>query len=169
MHETGTVGAPQACEDAMSLLQTLLRPDHDEHPERAVAARAANLIQVGEFQLIQLAYFEWFGEDMPDAVGDRLFHVYMLQNQVPHWVRHYARRILALDAAGTLDDQDPAYHRFDPAYLAPVTNGVRRFAIATTAVVICIFGSLWVAYGLTGKGTSILPPYFSEEELRTQR
>jgi hypothetical protein len=153
----------------MSLLQTLLRPDHDEHPERAEAARAANLIQVGEFQLIQLAYFEWFGQDMSEPVGNHLFHAYMLHNQVPHWVRHYARRILALDAAGTLDDQDPAYHRFDPAFLTPVTNGPRRFAVAAMAVVICVFGGLWVAHELTGKGTSILPPYFSEEELRVTR
>jgi hypothetical protein len=153
----------------MSLLRTLLRPDHDEHPERAEAARAANLIQVGEFQLIQLAYFEWFGEDMPEAAGHRLFHVYMLDNQVPHWVRHYARHILALDAAGQIDDQDPAYHRFDPAFLHPVSHGVRRFAVAATAVAICIIGGLWVAHGLTGKGTSILPPYFSEEELRVRR
>ena len=83
----------------MSLLQTLLRPDHDEHPERVEAARAANLIQVGEFQLIQLAYFEWFGVDMPESTGHGLFHAYMLDNRVPHWVRHYARHILALDAA----------------------------------------------------------------------
>lgn len=153
----------------MTLLQTLLRPDHDEHPERAEAGRAANLIQVGEFQLIQLAYFEWFGKDMPDAVGHRLFYFYMLHNQVPHWVRHYARRILALDAAGKLDDQDPAYHRFDPAYLHPVTHGIRRFTIAATAVVICIIGSLLLAHGLTDKGTSFMPPYFSEKELPTGR
>ena len=92
----------------------------------------------------------------------------MFRGAVPHWVRHYARHILALDAAGRLDDQDPAYHRFDPAYVRPVANGARGFSIAATAVVICILGGLWVAHGLTGKGTSILPPYFSEEELRTR-
>ncbi len=152
----------------MSLLRTLIRPDREEHPERAEAARAANLIQVGEFQLIQLAHCQWFGEDMSEALGHRVFHAYMLNNQVPHWVRHYARHILALEAAGSLDDQDPAYHRFDPAYLDPVDNGVRRFTIAVVAVVICIFGGLLAAYGLTDKGTSFLPPYFSEEEIRTQ-
>ena len=36
--------------------QTLIQPDREEHPERALIARAANLLQVGEFQLLQLAY-----------------------------------------------------------------------------------------------------------------
>lgn len=40
----------------MGLLKTLFNPEHDEHPERAEIARAANLLQVGEFQLLQLAY-----------------------------------------------------------------------------------------------------------------
>lgn len=154
----------------MSLLQTLLRPDHDENPERAFAARAANLIQVGEFQLIQLAYFEWFGEDMPEATGHSLFHAYMLHNQVPHWVRHYARRILALDAAGSLDDQDPAYHRFDSDFLHPVHTGAVRFTFAAAVVLVGVVGGLWIGHEFTGKGkgTSVLPPYFTEEELHNR-
>ncbi|MDX1484142.1 MAG: hypothetical protein R3229_06655 [Alphaproteobacteria bacterium] len=153
----------------MSLLRTLLRPDHDEHPERAEAARAANLIQVGEFQLIQLAYFQWFGEDMPEAVGHRMFHSYMVDNRVPHWLRHYARGIIARDVAGTLDDRDPAYHRYDPAFLKPAHTGLVRFGFAASVVLICVIGGLWVSHELAGKSTSFLPPYFSEEELRQQR
>ena len=36
----------------MTLLKTLIQPDHDENQERAEVADAANLLQVGEFQLL---------------------------------------------------------------------------------------------------------------------
>lgn len=149
----------------MSLLQTLLTPGYDEHPDRAFAARAANLIQVGEFQFLQLAHSEWFGRDLSEAEGNRVFHSYMVQNRVPPWVRHYARRIIALDAAGELDDQDPAYHRYDPDSQRPVNVGVWRMSFACAVVAICVIGGLWVSTAGAGKATSFLPPYFTEEEL----
>ena len=37
---------------------TLIKPDHDDDPEQGVIAEAANILQIGEFQLLQLAYFE---------------------------------------------------------------------------------------------------------------
>ena len=49
----------------MNLFETLIHPDREEHPERAEVARAANLLQIGEFQLLQLAYQDWFGTDNP--------------------------------------------------------------------------------------------------------
>lgn len=149
----------------MSLLQTLLRPDHDDNPDRARSARAANLLQVGEFQLVQLAYFEWFGEDLPEALGHRVFNAYMLRDQVPPWVRHYTRRILALDEAGQLDDRDPAYHRYDPASLRPGDVRMWRFVIVSAAVAFCVLGAFGLSFELAGKATSVLPPYFSDEEL----
>ena len=45
--------------------KTLIRPDQEEDPERTLVARAANVLQVGEFQLLQLAYHEWHGHDLP--------------------------------------------------------------------------------------------------------
>lgn len=42
----------------MNFWETLLHPDKEEleNPERRVIANAANILQVGEFQLLQLAY-----------------------------------------------------------------------------------------------------------------
>jgi len=36
-----------------SLLKTLIKPDWDENSKRSLIIEAANLVQVGEFQLIQ--------------------------------------------------------------------------------------------------------------------
>ena len=153
-----------------SFFQTLLRPDHDEHPERALVARAANLLQVGEFQLLQLAYHEWFGFDMPAAQIDRIFSQYMLHNEVPHWARHYARRILDLDEGGAEDlDADPAYHRYDAEYVTFVPKGVQRFCLACMVLAVALIGGIWVGQLKPTEATSVLPPYFERHELRQSR
>ncbi len=152
-----------------SLLQTLMRPDREECAERAEVARAANLLQIGEFQLLQLAYHDWHGVDVaPDAIN-RLFKTYMIEKVVPHWARHYALYIIARDTAGLLDDQEPRYHRYDVNFGTPMPHGVRQFCIVAAAVTICIGGALWISYLATGGNTAVLPPYFEEHELQPKR
>ena len=43
-----------------SLFQTLMKPDREDpgNGDQADVARAANILMVGEFQLLQLAYFD---------------------------------------------------------------------------------------------------------------
>ncbi|NKB55619.1 MAG: hypothetical protein GKS00_04715 [Alphaproteobacteria bacterium] len=149
--------------------QTLLRPDQeDANPESAEIAQAANILQIGEFQLLQLAYKDWHGKELPEALTDRLFADYMLRKQVPHWARHYARRILDWDKRGLLNAGDSTYHRYDRGYSMQAPGGVRRFVIASVVLLVFVGGSLWVSHIATGgKSTSILPPYFDAKELRT--
>ena len=153
----------------MDFFETLLHPDKEDDPERAIVAHAANLLQVGEFQMLQLAYKDWFGEDMPKALVDRLFHSYMLYNEVPHWARQYARKIINVESRGELDDLDPAYHVYDADYHTYVPDGVRKFIIAASILVICIGGGLWVANMAATKSLSVLPPYFESKEFGSSR
>ena len=55
------------------LLKTLIKPDWDENPKRSLIIQAANLIQIGEFQLIQLAYKSWYGENLPEEKINTIF------------------------------------------------------------------------------------------------
>ena len=48
------------------LVKTLIKPDWDDDPKRSKILHAANLLQIGEFQLIQLAYKVWYKEDLPE-------------------------------------------------------------------------------------------------------
>ena len=152
----------------MTLIQTLLKPDREEleMKERLVVISAANTLQVGEFQLLQLAYREWFNEDLPEALVARLFTAYMLRNEVPHWARHYARRIVELDGLGKLDEQEPSYHRYDVDYRTYAPKGLQRFCVAVAMVILTIGGSILVANKLVGSSASVLPPYFDERELK---
>jgi hypothetical protein len=149
----------------MNFLQTLLRPDREDEPDKALVGRAANLLQVGEFQLLQLAYREWHGENLPDALFDRLFEQYMLRDHVPVWARHYARNIVELDRQGRLDDRDPRFHRFDHDFRTIRPYGVRHFALAASMIAVVLFGGIVVSDLSTDVGTSILPPYFDANEL----
>ena len=145
--------------------QTLLRPDREEDSDRAEVAKAANLLQIGEFQLLQLAYYAWHGEEMPETASDMIFRSYMVLSRVPAWARHYARRVIELDEAGELDDSDPRYHRYDADYFKAMPLGVRRLVLALGCIAFVMGGSLFVGYLAPVKVTSILPPYFSEQEL----
>ena len=95
------------------LLKTLIKPDWDDNPKRSEVIQAANLIQVGEFQLIQLAYKVWYGEDLPEEKINKIFSEYMLNGILPIWVSYYAKDILKLDKANVLDSYNEKYHVYD--------------------------------------------------------
>ena len=148
-------------------IHALLHPDGDELKlkDRLVVISAANQLQVGEFQLLQLAYREWYGEDLPEALVSKLFTSYMLHNRVPPWARHYARRIIDGYERGDLDDNAPKFHRYDDEYHSHVPQGVQRFCVAVAGVIIAVFGSIYIANQVVGSATSMLPPYFEEADL----
>ncbi len=152
----------------MNLWETLLHPDREEleDAERREVGRAANILQVGEFQVLQLAYKAWHDKDLPETLVDRLFHDYMIHNQVPHWARHYARQILRLEESGRLDINHAQYHRFDRNYGKPVPSRTQRFWTATGCLAVLIGTFIAVAGYTAGAPTSPFPPYFNDKELR---
>ncbi len=150
----------------MTLLQTLIRPDREESARRAEVARAANLLQVGEFQFLQLAYSAWHGREMSGELIDRLFRGYMLHDQVPYWARRYARHILALDGRGELNEEDPAWRRYDRDYGREVSGDALRFIAAALLLASLLGGALWIGHLVAGESASFLPPYFTKKELK---
>ena len=95
------------------LVKTLLKPDWDDNPKRSEILHAANLLHVGEFQLIQLAYKTWFSEDLPEDKINIIFSEYMVTGIIPIWVTHYAQDIIKLNKANVLDSFNDKYHVYD--------------------------------------------------------
>ena len=93
--------------------QTLLKPDWDDNPKKSEILLAANKLEVGEFQFLQLAYKEWHGHELPKTLVDNIFRGYTIRNNIPNWARHYARKIVHLDRVNKLNPQDPKYHVYD--------------------------------------------------------
>ena len=153
----------------LNLLRTLLRPDREENPEESVVAQAANVLQVGEFQFLQLAYSHWYGAEMSPAECDLMFRAYMLHGQIPTWARHYARTVLDAEARGRLNDKHPDFHRYDHNYVTHVPKGLRHFTMASMFLAVVLVGGLLVGV-LTGSDTaSVLPPYFEPGQLQSSR
>ena len=95
------------------LVKTLIKPDWDDNPKRSEILNAANLLHVGEFQLIQLAYKVWYKEDLPEDKINKIFSEYMVTGIIPIWVTHYAQDILKLSKANVLDSFNDKYHVYD--------------------------------------------------------
>ena len=154
----------------MKFFQIFFQPDREEQSqERDEIAEAANQLQIGEFQLLQLAYYDWHGTDLAEDRLDELFAHYMISKQVPSWARHYARRIIDGIAENRLDANDAAYHRYDREYVTYVPNGIRRFVWATLCCSAAIVGGLAIATFVVDEPTSLLPPYFERSELAEDR
>ena len=95
------------------LLKTLVKPDWDDNPKRSEILHAANLLQIGEFQLIQLAYKVWFKKNLPENRINKIFSEYMITGIIPIWVSYYARDIIKMDKANVLNGYDEKYHVYD--------------------------------------------------------
>ena len=150
----------------MNFLETLLHPDRDDDPDRGEIVHSANLLQIGEFQLLQLAFAAWFERDMSEIESKEIFHDFMIRSRVRPWARHYARKIIALDQENRLNDQAPHYHRYDSDYFrTQLSNSGRRFLVAATIVIGFVGGSIALATYSADCGTTEFPPCFSQKEL----
>ena len=112
----------------MNLFDALLHTDQEEDPDRAVVIHAANLLEVGEFQLLQLAFFEWYGREMHCSEKDPFFRSVFLEKKTPGFLRHYARKIVLSGDSDDLEAGAPFYHRYDPVIFdRRLPNGIGRF------------------------------------------
>ena len=150
----------------MNFFQTLLHPDHEDDPVRGDIANAANLLQIGEFQILQIAYAEWHGEDLTGHGLDQMFNAYMLNGEVPPWARHFARKIIQQAASGEVDIGDAAFHRFDSEYFRTAPLGFRKLVVAMTFILAIVGGGLVIGGLKKSTATSVLPPYFEADQLK---
>ena len=153
----------------MNVLEALLHPDRDEDVDRAGVVHAANLLEVGEFQLLQLAFDEWYGREMYDSEKELFFHHVFLEKSTPSFLRHYARKIVLKDNRGELRSRARGYHRYDPeVFTCSVPSGAFHFLGVATLLIGMLFGSLVVANHTVervGSCTDPLPPCLTEQDL----
>ncbi len=124
----------------MNFWDTLLNPDRDEFPNRTVVVNAANLLEVGEFQFLQLAFAHWHGRDMTPAEANEVFTSFMIRSEVPTWALQYARDIRTLDQNSELDGNDPNYHRYDVVKTPPTPMGPQAGFLASVVFLVGTLG-----------------------------
>ena len=146
------------------LLKTLVKPDWDENPKRSEILHAANLLHIGEFQLIQLSYKSWYNEDLPEDKINKIFSEYMVTGIIPIWVTDYAQNILKLNKANVLDSFNDKYHVYDHEfgkYISTEKQRRRRGIFYALIVGIVFIASHYMAinYVADEGSAGFYPPY----------
>ena len=147
------------------LLRTLIKPDWDDNPKRTEILSAANLLQIGEFQLIQLAYKVWFKEDLPENKITKIFEEYMFRGIIPIWVTYYARDILKLDRANVLNGYDKKYHVYDHEfgeYIYDERLRKKRGILYTIIIAFIFITTHYMAANYTEEPAGFYPPYIEK-------
>ncbi len=147
------------------LLKTLIKPDWNESPKRSEILHAANLLQIGEFQLIQLAYKVWYKENLPEDKINNIFSEYMITGIIPIWVTAYARDILKLDQANVLDSYNEKYHIYDHEFGAYIYDNKqrRRRGVLYATIIVCVFVvTHFMAANYVEEPASFYPPYIEK-------
>ena len=148
------------------LFRTLIKPDWDNSPKRTEIIQAANLVQIGEFQLIQLAYKAWYEKDLPEDKINNIFNEYMVTGIVPIWVTYYAKDIIKLDKANVLDSYNKKYHIYDHEFGQPISdeNQRKRRGIFYTILIVLVFiTSHYLAANNVEEAAGFYPPYIEKK------
>ena len=147
------------------LLKTLIKPDWDDNPKRSEILHAANLLQIGEFQLIQLAYKIWYKEDLPEDKINIIFSEYMLTGIIPIWVSYYAKDIIKLEQANVLNSYNEKYHVYDHEfgeYLYNKKQRRRRGVFYATIIVFVFIFTHFMAANYVEEAAGFFPPYIEK-------
>ena len=149
------------------LLRTLIKPDWDDNPKRSEILHAANLLQIGEFQLIQLAYKVWYGKILSEDKINKIFSEYMITGIVPIWVTSYAKDILKLERANVLDSYNAKYHVYDHEFGAYIYNNQqrkRRGILYATIIAFVFIATHYMAinYVENEESAGFYPPYIEK-------
>ena len=148
------------------LLKTLVKPDWDDNPKRSEILHAANLLHVGEFQLIQLAYKVWYNEELPEDKISKIFSEYMVRGIIPIWVAYYAKDIIKLDTSKKLNSHDNKYHIYDHEFGEHIPNERYRRRRGYFYVMIIIFvftASHYMAINYVEEPAGFYPPYIEKK------
>ena len=145
--------------------KTLAKPDWDDDPKRSEILNAANLLQIGEFQLIQLAYKVWYREDLPEDKIDKIFSEYMITGIIPIWVTYYAKDIIELDKVNVLNSYDEKYHIYDHEFGTYIYNEKQRKSrgiLYTTIIILIFIATHFMAINYSEEPAGFFPPYIEK-------
>ena len=149
------------------LVKTLIKPDWDGDPKRSKILHAANLLHIGEFQLIQLAYKVWYGKDLPEEKINKIFSEYMISGIIPIWVTYYARDIIKMENANVLNSYEEKYHVYDHEFGEYLPDEQKRkkrgiFYVLIIGIVFVTIHYMAIEYVEDEGSAGFYPPYIEK-------
>ena len=117
------------------------RPPRDRMDPRArQVIDAAAILEISEYELLDMAYREWFGRPPSARELNEVFGPYMFDGVTPYWAASLARQVIALHDEGRLEQS-----RFRPAARPPPSLRDILTAIAQSVLLLLLF---WLIYHL---------------------
>ncbi len=121
-----------------------------------VVVDASGKLDIGEFEIFQLSYEAWFGEEGEIKFLEENFLLYLNAGTIPQWVRHYSRNIILEYKSGRLDKNSPRFHKFDrkPHSLLMEKPGLLNYILVAgfLAVIVIFIVCFSMSYiGIAGK------------------
>ncbi len=107
-------------------------------PDIRLVREAAATLRLREFDLFRAAWQSWFGRAPDDKAVERVFVAYLFHQRVPHWLRHFARRVVRDRSSGEITASLPGgadFTRQEPL-IEPGEGCVTALYIA--AAIICV-------------------------------
>lgn len=108
-------------------------------------AYAAQLLDISEYDLLALSYWQRFGRIIPRDQLDRIFGVYLWQaDQIPGWAKEFAQEIISKGEVAKLNPME--YGVRSPAPKLPdLLRMFRDTALLLLFVTLFCIG-MWLAY-----------------------
>lgn len=113
---------------------------HRLDPRACQVVEAAAILDISEYELLAMAFREWYGRPPRREDLDPLFGPYMFEGVTPFWAVSLARRIIALYQDGRLRQSRYRAPARPPATLRDVITGVGQ-----SLLLLALFGLIWYA------------------------
>lgn len=97
-------------------------------------AAASRILQISEFRFFHIAYAEWYGSEINDHRMEIIFSEYMFDDIVPHWVRHFTRRVMSRCEEGRLDPKE--FHIESPRATLELKSAGYGYSVILAVIVI---------------------------------
>lgn len=123
-------------------MRTVTEPatDHPLDPRARQVVEAAAILEISEYELLAMAFREWFGRPPRREELDPLFGPYMFDGVTPYWAVSLARQVITAYEHGRLPEsrfRAPARPR---ATLRDVITGIGQ-----SLLLLALVGLVWYA------------------------
>ena len=153
----------------MKFLKAFLCSDITNKQDRAMVTSVANLLDIGEFQLLQIAFRHWYGREMQSYEQDAFFHDVFILGKTPAFLRHLSRRIYFRDVECNFHEQPSRFNIPDlNSVRVDKPIDVRHFVKVISLLLGVLFVFLLLALYTVrydGNCTTYFPPCLTDNDL----
>lgn len=108
------------------------------NPRTRRVIEAAAILEIPEYDLLAMAFREWYGRSPRRADLDALFGPYMFDGVTPFWAVSLARQVIALHEQGRLRESRFRAPAHPPPTLRDIVTGISQCVLLLTVV-----GLIW--------------------------